>query len=78
VCYSTNGTHDRKAKATVSSSRVFGRLSDMPRQGQDDSQYEVLPEGDTSDRQAALIISLDIASDEGELVRSTWVEHLDA
>jgi hypothetical protein len=50
----------------------------MPRQGQDDSQYEVLPEGDTSDRQAALIISLDIASDEGELVRSTWVEHLDA
>jgi hypothetical protein len=65
VVYSTNETPCQKAKATVSSSCVPGRLPDMPRQGQDDSQYEGLPEGDTGDRQASLIIRLDTASDEG-------------
>jgi hypothetical protein len=69
VVYSTNGTHGQKAKGTVSSSRVLGRLPDMPRQGQEDSQYEGLPEGDTGDRQAALIIMLDTASDEGGMGR---------
>jgi hypothetical protein len=69
VVYSTNGTHSSKAKATVSSSRVLGRLPDMPRQVQEGSQYEGLPEGDTSDRQAALIIRLDTASDEGGMGR---------
>jgi hypothetical protein len=65
VVYSTNGAHGQKAKATVSSSRVLGRLPDMPRQGREGSQYEGLPEGNTGDRQAALIIRLDAASDEG-------------
>jgi hypothetical protein len=45
------------------------RLPDMPRQGREGSQYEVLPEGDTGDRQAALIIRLDTASDEGGMGR---------
>jgi hypothetical protein len=65
VVYSTNGTHGQKTKAAVSSSRVFGRLPDMPRQG----QYGGLPEGDTNDRQAALIIRLDTAYDEGVMGR---------
>jgi hypothetical protein len=69
VLYSTNGTHGQKSKATVSSSRVLGRLPDMPRQGREGSQYEGLPEGDTGDRQSALIISLDTASDEGVMGR---------
>jgi hypothetical protein len=64
VGYSTNGTHSQKAKGTVSSSRVLGRLPDMPHQGWEGSQYERLPEGDTGDRQDALIIWLDTASDE--------------
>jgi hypothetical protein len=64
VVYSTYGTHGPKDKATVSSSRVLGRLPDMSRQGREGSQYEGLPEGDTSDQQAALIIRLDTASDE--------------
>jgi hypothetical protein len=64
VVYSTNGTHGQKFKATVSSFRVLGRLPDMPRQGREGSQYEGLPEGETGDRQAALIIRLDTASDE--------------
>jgi hypothetical protein len=41
----------------------------MSRQGREGSQYEGLPEGDTSDRQAALIIRLDTASDEEEMGR---------
>jgi hypothetical protein len=41
----------------------------MPRQGREGSQYQGLPEGDTSDRQAALIIRLDTASDEGGMGR---------
>jgi hypothetical protein len=45
--------------------RVLGQLPDMSRQGRERSQYEELPEGDTGDRQAALIIRLDTASDEG-------------
>jgi hypothetical protein len=69
VVYSTNGTHSQKDKATVSSSRVLGRLTDMPRQGREGSQYEGLPEGDTGDRQAALIIRLDTASDQGGMGR---------
>jgi hypothetical protein len=69
VEYSTYGTHDPKAKATVSSSRVLGRLSDIFRQDREGSQYEGLPEGDTGDRQAALIIKLDAASDEGGMGR---------
>jgi hypothetical protein len=69
VLHSTNGTPGPKAKATVSSSRVLGRLPDMSRQGQEGSQYEGLPEGDTSDRQAALIIRFDTASDEGRMGR---------
>jgi hypothetical protein len=69
VVYSTNGTHGQKAKATTSSSRVLGRLPDMPRQGREGSQYEGLPEGVTGDRQAASIIRLDTASDEGEVGR---------
>jgi hypothetical protein len=64
VVYSTNGTHGQKSMGTVSSSRVLGRLPDMPRQSREGSQYEVLPEGDTGDRQAALIIRLETASDE--------------
>jgi hypothetical protein len=39
----------------------------MPRPGREGSQYEGLPEGDTGDRQAALIIWLDTASDEGRM-----------
>jgi hypothetical protein len=69
VVYSTNGTHGQKAKGTVSSSRVLGRLPDMPRQGREGSQYEGLPEGDTVNRQAALIIRLDTVSDEGGMGR---------
>jgi hypothetical protein len=69
VIYSTNGTHGQKAKRTVSISRVLGRLLDMPRQGWEGSQYEGLPEGDTGDRQASLIIRLDTASDEGGMGR---------
>jgi hypothetical protein len=69
VVYSTNGTHGPKSKATVSSSRVFGRLPDLPRQGREGSQYEGLPEGETGDRQTALINRLDMASDEREMVR---------
>jgi hypothetical protein len=69
MVYSTNGTYGQKAKAAASSSRVLGRLPDMPRQGREGSQYEGLPEGDTSDRQAALIIRLDTASDEGGMGR---------
>jgi hypothetical protein len=33
----------------------------MPRQGREGSQYEVLPEVDTGDRQASLIIRLEMA-----------------
>jgi hypothetical protein len=69
VVYSTNVTHGPKAKGTVSSSRVLGRLPDMSRQGQEGSQYEGLPEGDTGDRQAALIIRLEMASYEGGMGR---------
>jgi hypothetical protein len=69
VVYSTNGTLGPKAKTTISSSRVLGRLPDMSRQGREGSQYEGLPEGDTGDRQAALIIRLDTASDEGGMGR---------
>jgi hypothetical protein len=69
VVYSTYGTPGPKAKATVSSSRVLGRPPDMPCQGREGSQYEGLPEGDTGDRQAALIIRLDTASDEGGMGR---------
>jgi hypothetical protein len=69
VVYSTNGTHGQKAKATVSSSRVLGRLPDMPHQDREGSQHEGLPEGDTCDRQAALINRLDTASDEGGMGR---------
>jgi hypothetical protein len=69
VVNSTYGTHGPKAKATVSSSRVLGRLPDMRRQGQEGTQYEGLPEDDTDDRQAALIIRLDTASDEGGMGR---------
>jgi hypothetical protein len=64
VVYSTYGTHGPKFKATLSSSRVLGRHPDMSGQGREGSQYERLPEGDTGDRQAALIIRLDTASDE--------------
>jgi hypothetical protein len=64
VVSSTNGTHGLKSKSTVSSSRVLGRLSDMTRQRREGSQYEGLPEGNTGDRQATLIIRLDTASDE--------------
>jgi hypothetical protein len=64
VAFSTNGTRDQKAKATVSSAREFGRLSDTPRQGRKCSQHEGLTEGDKGDRQAALIIRLDTASGE--------------
>jgi hypothetical protein len=35
VVYSTNGTHGQKSEATVSSSRVLGRLPDMTRQGRE-------------------------------------------
>jgi hypothetical protein len=59
----------RKAKATVSSSRVLGRFLDMPRQGRECSQYERLPEGDTGDRQADIIFRLHTASDEGGMGR---------
>jgi hypothetical protein len=69
VAYSTYGTHGPKAKATVSSSRALGRLPDMLRQGWKGSQDEGLPESDTGDRQAALIIRLDTASDEGGMGR---------
>jgi hypothetical protein len=69
VVHSTNGTHSPKAKAAVSSSRVLRRLPDMSRQGREGSQYEGLPEGDTGDRQASLIIRLDTASDEGGMGR---------
>jgi hypothetical protein len=69
VVYSTNGTHGSKSKATVSSSRALGRLPGMPRQSREGSQSEGLPEGYTSDRQAALIIRLDTASDEGGMGR---------
>jgi hypothetical protein len=69
VAYSTNGTHGQKAKGTVSSSRVLARLPDMTRQGWEGRKYEELPEGDTGDRQAALIIRLDTASDEGGMSR---------
>jgi hypothetical protein len=72
VVYSTNGTHGSKAKATVSSSRVLGRLPDMLRQGREGSQCEGLPEGDTSDRHTALIMRLDTASDEGGMGREYW------
>jgi hypothetical protein len=41
----------------------------MPCQGREGSQYEGLPEGDTGDRQAAHIIRLDTASDEGGMSR---------
>jgi hypothetical protein len=41
----------------------------MPCQGWEGIQYEGLPEGDTGDRQAALIIRLDTASDEGGMGR---------
>jgi hypothetical protein len=41
----------------------------MPRQGREGSQYEGLPEGDTGDRQASLIIRLDTAFDEGGMGR---------
>jgi hypothetical protein len=45
----------------------------MPRQGREDIQYEGLPEGDTGDRKATLIISLDTAADDGEWVGvSVW------
>jgi hypothetical protein len=64
VVNSTYGTHGPKSKATVSSSLVLGRLPDMFRQGREGSQYEGLPEGDTGDRQASLIIRIDAASDE--------------
>jgi hypothetical protein len=64
VVFATYGTHGTKAKTTVSSSRILGRLSIMPRQCREGSQYEGLPETDTGDRQAALIIRLDMASDE--------------
>jgi hypothetical protein len=52
----------------------------MPRQGQEGSQYEGLPEGYTGDRQAALIIRLDTASDEGEMGReysggTSWLRY---
>jgi hypothetical protein len=67
--YSTNDTYGQKAKAAVSISRLFGRLSDMPRQGWEGSQYKGLPEGDTGDRQAALIIRLDMTSDKGGMGR---------
>jgi hypothetical protein len=69
VLYSTYGTHGPKAKATVLSSRVLGRLPNMSCQGREGSQYEGLPEGNTSDRQAVLIIRLDTASDEGGMGR---------
>jgi hypothetical protein len=65
VFSSTNGTYGQKDMATVSSSRVLGRLPDMPCQGREGSQYEGLPDGDICYRQAALIIRLDTASDEG-------------
>jgi hypothetical protein len=39
VVYSTYGTHGPKDKATLSSSRVLGRLPDMFRQGREGSQY---------------------------------------
>jgi hypothetical protein len=39
------------------------------RQGQERSQYGRLPEGDTGDRQACLIIRLKTASNEGEIGR---------
>jgi hypothetical protein len=41
----------------------------MSRQGREGSQYKGLPEGDTGDRQAALIIRLDAASYEGGMGR---------
>jgi hypothetical protein len=41
----------------------------MPRQGREGSQYEGLPEGNTGYRQAAYIIWLDTASDEGGMGR---------
>jgi hypothetical protein len=61
--------HGPKSMAKVPSSRVFGRFPDMSRQGREGSQYDGLPEGDTGDRQAALIIRLDMASDEGRMGR---------
>jgi hypothetical protein len=41
----------------------------MPRQGREGSPYEGLPEGETGDRQAAIFIRLDTASDEGGMGR---------
>jgi hypothetical protein len=73
VVYSTNDTHGPKSKATVSSSCVLGRLPDMPRQDRECGQYEGLPEGATGDRQAALIIRHDTASDEGRMGPGTRV-----
>jgi hypothetical protein len=48
----------------VSSSRVLGRIPDMPRQGRKGSQYGGFPEGDKGNLTAALITRLDTASDE--------------
>jgi hypothetical protein len=62
-------THGPKATTTASISRVLKRLPDMSRQGREGSQYQGLPEGDTGDRQDALIIRLDTASDEGGMGR---------
>jgi hypothetical protein len=41
----------------------------MLRQGREGSQYEGLPEDDTCDRQAALMIRLDTVFDEGGIGR---------
>jgi hypothetical protein len=41
----------------------------MPRQCREGSQSEGMPEGDNGDRQAALIIRLDTAFDEGGMGR---------
>jgi hypothetical protein len=69
VVYSTNGTHCQKDKATASRSRVLGRLPGIPHQGREGSLYEGLSEGDTGDRQDALIIRLDTASEEEGMSR---------
>jgi hypothetical protein len=76
VVYTTNGIHDQKSKATILSYHIIGRLSEMPRQGREDIQYEGLPEGDTGDRKATLIISLDTAADDGGMGRGISVEHI--
>jgi hypothetical protein len=69
VFCSTNGTHVQASKATVSSSRVFGRLIDMLIKAWEGNQYEGLPEGGTGDRQVSLIIRLEKKSDEAGMGR---------